>query len=264
MARIIGSFLVGFVLPLRGGLFLFRHRRLLALATAPLVLNVLLYAAALTLVVRYYEVWFALFLPQPQAWYLLVGYEVLRLLTFLLILAAFLFSFVFVGTAVAAPFLEVLSARVEHLLQDQHGIQPVRSQPWLVELVRALGHALLLLFIWIVTFPLSFLPGIGPALWLLESWLLLAYNFAAFALERRGWSFREQWRRLLRDWAVTLGFGAAVFVLMMVPLAGLFLLPTAAVAGTMLVLDIEVRSSGSAPRLVHSVNSSLRGGYADD
>jgi CysZ protein len=264
MGRIIGSFLTGFVLPLRGGLFLLRHRRLLALATVPLVLNLLLYTAAIAFVVRYYAVWFALLLPQPQAWYLLVGYEVLRLLAFLLILAAFLFSFVFVGTAVAAPFLDVLSARVEHLLQDRHGIQPVRAQPWFVELVRALGHALLLLLIWVVTFPLSFLPGIGPPLWLLESCLLLAYNFAAFALERRPWSFREQWRRLLREWAATLGFGAAVFVMMMVPVVGLLLLPTAAVAGTMLVLDIEARSPGSAPRVVRPVTSVSRGGYADD
>src|SRR5262249_5179704 len=159
-----------------------------------------------------------------------------------LILAAFLFSFVFVGTAVAAPFLEALSARVEHLLQDQRGIEPARAQPWLVELEWAPGHALLLVLLCAVTFPLRLIPVIRRPLCLLESCLLLAYNFAAFALERRPWSFREQWRRLLREWAATLGFGAAVFVMMMVPLVGLLLLPTAAVAGTMLVLDIEARS----------------------
>ena len=70
---------------------------------------------------------------------------------------------------------------------------------------------------------------------------MLAYNFAAFALERWRWSFREQWRVLLRDWAAALGFGAAVFVLRMIPLVRLVMLPTAAVAGTMLVIDIEDR-----------------------
>jgi uncharacterized protein involved in cysteine biosynthesis len=70
---------------------------------------------------------------------------------------------------------------------------------------------------------------------------LLTYNVAAFALERRRWSFREQWRVLLRDWAAALGFGATVFVLRKIPLVGLVMLPTVAVAGTMLVRDIEER-----------------------
>src|SRR5262245_14315652 len=247
MVRIVRRFLTGVVLPLKGGLFLLRHRHLLALALAPFVLNLLLYAAALICVVHYYDVWFALLLPQPQAWYLLLGYQLLHVLAFLLILAVFLFSFVFVGTAIAAPFLEVLSARVEFMLRDQHGLQPVRSHHWFVSLMRGLGHALLLLLLWVAAFPLSFFPGVGTTLWLLASCLLLAYNFAAFALGRRPWSFRQQWRMLLRDWAATLGFGAAVFILMLVPLVGLFLLPTAAVAGTMLVLDIELRHSGRVP-----------------
>jgi uncharacterized protein involved in cysteine biosynthesis len=46
---------------------------------------------------------------------------------------------------------------------------------------------------------------------------------------------------LLHDWAAALGFGAAVFVLRKIPLVGLVMLPTTAVAGTMLVIDIEDR-----------------------
>ena len=220
-------------MPLQGGVLLLRHRRLLAVAAVPLGLNLLLYFAALALVVHYYEEWFGLLFAQPQAWYWLVGYVVLRLVAFVLLLAALVCSFVFVGTALAAPFLEVLSARVERLLQD----------PWLRDLVRALGHAVLLLLLWIGLFPLSFLPGLGQVFWLVGSWVLLAYNFAAFALERRRLSFREQWRWLLREWAATLGFGAAVFVLLLLPLVGLVLLPTAAVGGTLLVLEIDRRQT---------------------
>jgi len=243
MARAIGRFIAGFVLPLQGGVLLLRHRRLLAVAAVPLGLNLLLYFAALALVVHYYEEWFGLFFAQPQAWYWLVGYVVLRLAAFVLLLAALMFSFVFVGTALAAPFLEVLSVRVERLLQDPEALTPVPPLSWLRDLVRALGHAVLLLLLWIGLFPLSFLPGLGHAFWLVGSWVLLAYNFAAFALERRRLSFREQWRWLLREWAATLGFGAAVFVLLLLPLVGLVLLPTAAVGGTLLVLEIDRRQT---------------------
>jgi CysZ protein len=153
------------------------------------------------------------------------------------LLLVLFFSFVFVGTALAAPFLEILSARVEEVVQGARA--PLRPPQGLREFVRVVGHTILLLVFWLGLLLLSFLPGLGHMLWLVGSWLLLAYNFAAFALERRRWSFREQWRRLLRAWAATLGFGAAVFVLLLLPLLGLVLLPTAAVGGTLLVLEIE-------------------------
>jgi CysZ protein len=241
MTRIVGRFTAGFMLPLKGGLLLLRHRRLLALATVPLVLNLLLYLAALALVVHYYEQWFGLLVAQPQAWYWFVGYVVLRLVAFVLLLAALVFSFVFVGTALTAPFLEVLSAHVERLLRGPETLTFGRPLSWLRDLRRALGHALLLLLLWLGLFPLSFLPGLGHLLWMVGSWLLLAYNFTAFALEHRRWSFREQWRLLLREWAATLGFGAAVFVVLLLPLFGLVLLPIAAVGGTLLVLEIETQ-----------------------
>ncbi len=239
MVDAVRQFFAGFLLPLRGGLLLLRQRRLLAVAAAPLLLDVLLYLAAFLLVVHYYEEWFGLLWAQPTAWYWYAGYVVLRFGAFLLLLALLFFSFVFVGTAVAAPFLEVLSARVEQLLQAQETTAPTPRLSWLQESLRALGHAILLLGLWLGVLPLSFVPVLGPPLWLVISWLFLAYNFATFAFARRPWSFREQWRRLLHAWAATLGFGAAVFLILLVPLLGLVLLPTAAVGGALLVRMLD-------------------------
>jgi CysZ protein len=259
MARGVRQFFVGLFLPLKGSLFLLRHRGLLALAMIPLGLNVLLYAAALVLLVHYYDQWFALLLIQPSAWYLRMGYEVLHLLAFLLVLGLLIFSFVFVGTALAAPFLEVLSVRVETILRGCGEIHSVRFHSWLRDSARMLWHAFLL----ILLLPLSLLPGLGHALWLIGSWLLLAYNFAAFALERRRWSVRAQWRLLRSEWTALLGFGMAVFGLMLIPLGGLVILPIATVAGTLLVVDIEARHtrphSGNTEKLQnHSAQPSTR------
>jgi len=66
-------------------------------------------------------------------------------------------------------------------------------------------------------------------LWLGASWLLLAYNFAAFAFVRR----------LGQEWATTLGFGAAVFCSLLIPLLGLVLLPLATIGGTLLVRRLD-------------------------
>jgi hypothetical protein len=86
MIRIIRRFVTRFVLPLKGDLFLLRRRSLLA--PFPLVLNILLYTAAVVLVVHYYEMWSSLLFEQPQSWYLLIGYSVLNFLAFLPILAS--------------------------------------------------------------------------------------------------------------------------------------------------------------------------------
>src|SRR5262249_47616720 len=149
MVRTIRQFFTGFLLPLQGGLLLLRRRRLLVVAAVPLLLDVLLYLAAFLIVVHYYEEWFGLLWTQPHAWYWYAGYLVLRFGAFVLLLALLFFSFVFVGTAVAAPFLEVLSARVEQLLQAQETTAPVPRPPWLHESLRALGHATLLLGLWL-------------------------------------------------------------------------------------------------------------------
>src|SRR5262245_50108830 len=170
MVRAIRRFLAGFMLPLTGSRLLLHHRHLLALAIVPLMLNLVLYIAALVLVMHYYEDWFGLLFARPQAWYLLAGYVILRFIAFILLLAVLVFSFVFVGTALAAPFLDILSAQVEHVLQDQEGRVPVRPSYWLMDCVRALGHTILLLIVWIGLLPLSFLPGLGHALWLMGSW----------------------------------------------------------------------------------------------
>jgi hypothetical protein len=49
----------------------------------------------------------------------------------------------------------------------------------------------------------------------------------------------ESFNRRRLAWPRVLGFGAATFILMAVPLGGLLALPAATVAGTLLVLELE-------------------------
>jgi CysZ protein len=239
MLRAARGFLIGFALPVSGGLLLLRHRRLLSVALAPLGLNILLYLGTLWLLTQYYEQWFSVLWPAPEAWYWHLGYVLVRFGALVLVIVGLLFSFVVVGTAIAAPFLDVLSARVEQMAPGPHAPERAASRSWVRESVRALGQGLLLGGVWLALLPLSFLPGLGQVLWLLLNWLLLAYNFAAFALARRPWPVREQWRRLRYHWAAALGFGAAVFCCAVIPLLGLVLLPVAVSGGTLLVQRLD-------------------------
>ena len=112
------------MLPIRGATFLLRHRRLLPLAVAPFLLNALLYAAAVYAFFQYYNDWFSLIMERPEVWYWLSVYYVLCVLAFLMAAAVFVFSFVFVGTILAAPFLDLLSHRTEVIVQGTKLDQP--------------------------------------------------------------------------------------------------------------------------------------------
>jgi CysZ protein len=243
----IRRFVQGFVLPIKGAVFLLRRRRLLLLALAPLLLNVVVYVVAVVLFVQYYGQGFSLLVDRPDAWYALVGYYALRVLVFLIVVAVFIFSFVFVGTVLAAPFLDLLSERTEAVLRGRIDDRPFHIQRWATDVLRSTGHAAKTLVILVIAFPLSFIPVAGHAAWLGLGWLLLAYDLTSFAMDRRRLSFREKWRLLLTDMSGTLGFGAAVFFLMVVPLVGLVVLPAAAVAGTMLLLDLESKRRSRIP-----------------
>jgi len=232
-------FIQGIGLPLRGALLLLQHRRLLLLAVAPLLLTGGLYVITLILFVRYYDTGFDLLLDRPEAWYWLISYYVLRFLGFLLGVAVFVFSFVFVGWIIAAPFLEVLSTRTETLVRGTGDDAPFHLWQWAGTFLRSASHAAAMFLLLFVAFPLSFLPLVGQTAWLALGWLALVYEFTSFAMDRRRWSFRTKWRVLLADLAGALGFGAMLFVLLAVPLVGLVLLPVAAVAGTLFVLDRE-------------------------
>jgi CysZ protein len=249
--RRIRRFAVGVTLPIKGSVFLLQHRRLLWLAIVPVLINIVLYIIALILFIRYADAWFGLIMERPDTWYLLVVYYLLRLLAFLIGIAVFIFSFVFVGTIIAAPFLEILSERTEAILRGTHTGQPFHFRRWTIDTLRSMGHTVITLFLLLVAFPLSFVPIVGHATWLGLGWLLFTYEFAGFAMDRWRFSFREKWGLLLSDLSGSFGFGAAIFFIATIPLLGLVSLPVATVAGTMLFLSArgEVHLAGETPEL---------------
>ena len=239
----ITRFAQGFALPIRGAALLWRTPALRRLAIVPLLLNSVLYLIALTLFFQHYGTGFSLFVDRPEAWYWLIGYYLLRGVAFLVGLAVFVFSFVFVGKALATPFLDILSERTELILRGSPTNQAFQLGRWLIDILRSLGHTILILMVLIIAFPLSFIPVVGTAAWLGLGWLLLVYEFTSFALDRRRLTFREKCVHILSDRAESLGFGAALFVLLAIPVVNIVGLSVAAVSGTLLVFERENASA---------------------
>jgi CysZ protein len=151
--------------------------------------------------------------------------------------------------ALAAPFLELLSRRVE---ASARGLVGDASPGLAFELWESLRGALYFLVSAPVVFALGLVPFLGPLLSLLWGSRAVAMQMTDPSLTRRGMSFADK-RRWHRDWrAETLGFGIAGMLAFIVPLANLLLAPALVAGGTLLVLDLEDAAgprTGAAPAL---------------
>lgn len=236
------DFLAGFLLLFRGGSLVLRHHQLRQRAVKPFLLTLVLYVIGGVFLFHTAHERLALLLNQPDPWYFVLGQVAVAIVTVTSIVAIALFAFVLVARIIASPFLAQLSEDTEKQVRGQITEEFFTVRTFVGDFGRAIGHSLALVGLLGVTFPLSFIPVIGPILWMGSGWGLLAYDFASFTLDRRHWSLKEKYSFLRSALPRVLGFGAAAFVLMAVPFGGLIALPAATVAGTLLVLEIEEKS----------------------
>ena len=236
------DFLAGFLLLFRGGSLVLRHHQLRQRAVKPFLLTLVLYVIGGVFLFHTAHERLALLLNQPDPWYFILGQVAVAIVTVTSIVAIALFAFVLVARIIASPFLAQLSEDTERQVRGQLIEESFTVKTFVGDFGRAIGHSLALVCLLSVMFPLSFIPVIGPIVWMGSGWGLLAYDFASFTLDRRHWSLKEKYSFLRSALPRVLGFGAAAFVLMAVPLGGLIALPAATVAGTLLVLEIEEKS----------------------
>ncbi|MEZ4273407.1 MAG: EI24 domain-containing protein [Myxococcota bacterium] len=152
-----------------------------------------------------------------------------------------------VGQAVASPFLDMLSEKVESIVLGTPST-PAGVGRTLKSLFMALGELCWsVLFIVIVNLPIWLVgvvvPGIGTSVAAVLSFafgaLLLSHEFVGLPLARDLVSFRRRWRTTWANRWLGLGFGSSAAVMLVVPGLNLILLPLAAVGGTLLYCDLK-------------------------
>jgi CysZ protein len=151
-----------------------------------------------------------------------------------------------------APLQDPISEATEALCG---GFEPKPFR--LAELVRqtvdAVAHTLLRIF-WLLLghaalLALTFVPGVGQLAWTVSAplWTMgwLAAEYLDGPMTRHGHAFstvrRVVWGRL----GLCLGFGAAVYLILWVPVLNFFFIPLAIVGGTLLYRGL--RACGSIP-----------------
>lgn len=148
-------------------------------------------------------------------------------------------TFTAVTLLVGDPFYEAIAVRVE---ESQGGAPPEPDVPLMVQIGRALKDTLVLgavaLAFAVVFFACGFLPVVGqtvvPVVAALVSGYYLAGELTSVALERRGMRRKERFARLRRDRPLVVGFGAATFVVFLIPLGAVLAMPGAVAGATLL------------------------------
>jgi len=174
---------------------------------------------------------------------LVVSARLAAALVFLTVAAlAVVYTFTAVTLLVGDPFYERIWRAVETALGEPP-IAPERG--FWRSLWRAVGDAIRLLVpaigVGILLLACGFIPLVGPAFAivlgaLLGGWLL-SVELTGFAFDARGYTVRQRRRALRTRRPVAVGFGAACYLLFLVPFVAVVTMPSAVAGAAMLSRD---------------------------
>jgi uncharacterized protein involved in cysteine biosynthesis len=227
----------GFLSPFRGALFVARHG-LWSHFILPILINLVLAVVAAWLGVGFARERFGAQLDGLSPWLAWVLLPLLGLLVGLIVL-------IVVQPVVSAPFLDLLSEKVESIERGRVESVGLLRSAWL-----AVIHGLLKLSLYVlalaVAFGLGMLTGVGGALGVVLYAFFLAYDGFDYPLARRGLSFWGKWQYLLSHPAQTLGYCLGTGLLHLVPLMALLSPGFSAVGATLVYLESDRPERGTA------------------
>ena len=251
----------GLVYPLEGLRFIRRHN-LWALAMIPTIVNIALFAILIVLTIYFavpqleaLDAWMA---PGEESGGFVTG--VISALSWLIWIVAIILVVVvdailllLLGQAIASPFLDLLSEKVESLVlggEPPKGSWTRNLRSILVGLTDVIWTVL---FFLLVNLPLALvsLTAIGSIPAAIASFcftaLLLSQEFVGLSLTRQLVSYPARFKVIWRNKWLSLGFGSTSMLLLMVPILNLLLLPIAAVGGTLLYCDLKAAGRINVP-----------------
>ncbi|MBA3490060.1 MAG: EI24 domain-containing protein [Longispora sp.] len=152
------------------------------------------------------------------------------------------------------PFYEKISERVE---QSCGGVPVQVEESWARSLGRSLVDSVRLVLkaalLGIILFPLGFIPLIGqtvvPVLGALVGGWFLVVELTGMTFSRRGIRLPQRRRILASRRAFSVGFGATIFVLFLIPFGAVIITPAAVAGATQLTRELLGENSRPLPRM---------------
>ena len=245
------DFFHGFSLPFWSVGVIFRSKKLLWLSIFASVLSLIAFAAVVIFLLRHTADFVRLFGSRPRGWQGNIGYYLGAWLTFVVLLAIGANT---LPLLLATPLQDPISEATEEACGD-FSPPAFSTTAFLrnsaVAFVHTLARITFLLVGHLVLLSLHLLPVIGGALWSVVAnawtagWLAGAYLDAPMA--RHLYPFRDVQGVIGDRLRLCFGFGAAVFVIVWIPVVNVFLIPLASVGGTLLYRGLRASGNLAAP-----------------
>ena len=253
--------------PFQGMAFLARHRSLWKWAALPAAVNVGVFAAALGVFLYFFGTLYSLttgwMYPEAPDFFLAWAWVVpLRLFAWsigiLLLLAALLIlygAFLALGLVIAAPFLALLSQRVETLATGNPGQEATSWKAALATVFESMADefrkvaffAGVQLVLWVLGLLLPFLAPFTVAVAMLFTLVFMPLEYAGFAMDSRRLRFVQRRALVWRHLWLMLGFGASASLSLLLPLLNFFCMPALAIGGTLMMLHLEEHADAGQP-----------------
>jgi len=174
-----------------------------------------------------------LWIPEGDAWYWQIISWLAWLLAFVLAVLCGIVSFVALGSAAVAPWLDLLARRVEQRCGSELAEQNVG---WMGLVLHSLANSVRPLFglmLWGAAALLFFwLPPVATALWAYGGIRFLSFELIDTPASRRNWNYTERKQQLGEKRWFYLGFSGLAMLLLMVPVLNLLVIPAAVVGLT--------------------------------
>lgn len=202
----------------------------------PILINIVLYSAALTLGYYYINELIAGFIPNWLHWLSWILWPLFYLCFFII----GFFTFTVLANLLAAPFYGKLAAKTLFIVtgqanpnEEQSLTKAMSSEFRRAGYLSARALPLLLLFV---------IPGINiiaPFLWALFGAWAMALEYMAYPLENEGILFLEQ-KQLAKTMRLgTLSYGGITMLGLTLPLVNIFVAPAAVIGATLYIHDAK-------------------------
>ena len=210
----------------------------LMLSLLPFFMGVIGFVVGVTLFVQYGNSWLtsvlmSWFAGWQNDWLWMTFYWIIKSFLLVSVFLMCVLSSLILFVSIASPVNEYISVQVE---RDMLGHNADAGVPWRRWPKVIFGECLKAIAV--VTVPLLklLIPGVNLFAGLIAAFLI-GWDFYDFPLARRGWSFKERFNFVTKEFWTVLGFG----LWLAIPFVHILLVPLAAAGGTILNLEALAR-----------------------
>lgn len=209
----------------------------------PVAINLVLFFIATALLIQQFETALQWLLGSLPSWLEFIGW-ILWVLFAALVLLVYGYSFSLITNLLAAPFYGLLAEKTEILARGEGP----PSEPLAKMIPRTFVRELVKLwyFLWrgllvaLLVLLLSFIPGlniVGVVIGFLWGAWNMVIQYSDYAADNNRLSFKSTRKRLSNHQYSSFGLGGLIMLGTMIPLANIFVVPIAVIAGTLYWVD---------------------------